>query len=105
MPRTVPSFLAAISTSQIWSRPWWVALTFSLRSSIHLTGRDQIWDVEGSKDLLRVDADLRPKAATDLRGHHPDVALRDAQDDGQPDLDEMGNLGRRPHGELVGKRL
>src|SRR5712691_3527642 len=39
MASTVPSFLAAISTSQIWSRPWWVALTFSLRSSIHLTGR------------------------------------------------------------------
>ena len=41
-PRTVPSRLAAISTSQVWARPWVVALRSSLRSPIHFTGRPSL---------------------------------------------------------------
>ena len=39
IPRMVPSFITASSTSWSWSRPWWVAWAFSERVSTHLTGR------------------------------------------------------------------
>ena len=39
IPRILPSRVAAISMNWIWSRPWWVATMFSLRVSVHFTGR------------------------------------------------------------------
>ena len=37
-PVTVPSRLAVIVMSWIWSRPWWAASGDSERVSVHLTG-------------------------------------------------------------------
>ena len=38
----VPSRLAPIRTVAIWSRPWCAVAMFSVRVSIHLTGRSSL---------------------------------------------------------------
>jgi hypothetical protein len=45
-PVIVPSFFAASSTSCTWSRPWIVLLKFSLRVSVHFTGRPSVLDAK-----------------------------------------------------------
>ena len=60
-PRIVPSDVAAISMSWIWSRPWWVDTMCSLRPSVHLTGRPSFLARTTERTSSRLICSLAPK--------------------------------------------
>ena len=103
--RTVPSRLAAIVMSWIWSRPWWADSSDSERVSVHLTGLAQLHRRGEDEDLLGRDLQLPAEPAADVRGDHPQLVLRNARGGGRQRLEDVRDLRRRPHGELLAGRV
>ena len=59
--RTVPSRLAAIVMSWIWSRPWWADSSDSERVSVHFTGLPSLTDAARTRISSGVTCSLPPK--------------------------------------------
>src|ERR1700730_9918108 len=62
------------------------------------------WPVEAHRemtdyDLFGVKIELRTEAAADLRGHHTQLVLRDANEIREQSADEVWDLGRSPERE------
>ena len=55
--------------------------------------------------LLGVDVELRAEAAADVRRDHPQARLGHAEDDREPEAQDVRDLGRRPERVLVGRGL
>jgi len=56
-------------------------------------------------ELLRGGLELAAEAAADVGGDHPDLGLRDAGHRGQQELQDVRDLGGRPHGDLLTGRV
>ncbi len=65
-----------------------------------LDGPPQRHGVQAGEHVLRVDAELQAEAASDVRRHHPDAALVDAQRLRELLADEVWRLGRGEHCQL-----
>ena len=55
--------------------------------------------------LLRRDLELAAEAAADVGRDHPDLRLGDAGRRGQREPQDVRDLGRRPHGDLLAGRV
>ena len=51
--------------------------------------------------LFGGDLQLGPEPAADIRRHHPEVLLRDAEDHGEQEPQDVRDLGGRPQGDLI----
>ena len=63
----------------IWSRPWWAAISDSLRVSVHLTGLPSCAATSEREDLLGRHLQLAAEAAAHVGGDDPQLVLRDAR--------------------------
>ncbi len=55
--------------------------------------------------LLGRGLELAAEAAADVRRDHPDLRLGHARRGGQREAQDVGDLGRRPHGQLLTRRV
>ena len=56
-------------------------------------------------DLLGGDLQFAAEPAADVRGDHPELVLRDALGERDHQLEDVRDLGRRPHGDLLAGRV
>src|SRR3954464_12269510 len=98
--RTVPSRLAAIVMSWIWSRPWCAESSDSERVSVHFTGFASVTDAPRTT-ISSGPPPLPPGAAADVGGDDPQLVLGHAGGGGRHRLEDVRDLGRRPHGQLL----
>ena len=104
-PVTVPSRLAVMVMSWIWSRPWCAA---SMRLRAGLGPLDRLAELPRDQErhqLLGQHAELAAETAADVRGDHPQLVLRDAERQRRHHPQDVRHLGGRPHGELRAGRV
>ena len=94
-PVTVPSFLAVIVMSWIWSRPWWAVSSDSERVSVHLTGLPSFCASATQSISSGMHPDLAAEAAAHVGGDDPQLALGHAECHRRHRAQDVRDLGGR----------
>ena len=101
----MPSRLAAIVMSWIWSRPWWAESSDSERVSVHLTGLPSLTDAARTRISSGVTCSLPPNPPPTSGAITRSLCSGTPVVGGGQRLEDVRDLRRRPHGQLLAGRV